>query len=225
MKQTAFILCTLLSGLLSGCNQTLNTPVGEASESQLIQPGVASSAGFKGRNVSYYDEPIIKNVNHYAKWLTQDLFANIDNPNNSEVFVVTDFALLDSDLRKTNHFGRQFSEAIMHEVNKTGFSVIDMKSSGTIRMSETGDMFFHSKELTELNADISSARVISGTMTRHRGGYLLNSRITDVTTAAVITSAQIFVPYEVVEAVLLEDTTEDRRPFKRIRLKAAKVDE
>lgn len=152
----------------------------------------------------YYRKPITKNVNHYAKWIAQDLFGNIDFPSNQDVFVVADFALLDSNMNETNHFGRQLTEALMHEVNRTGFSVIDTKATGFIRISETGDVFFHSEDYTELSQKVAATNIIAGTLTKHQGGYLVNARIISMESMAMVSSAQAFVPHEVVEAVLLE---------------------
>lgn len=153
----------------------------------------------------YEKKPLIKNVNHYTKWLIQDLFSNIDAPNNSVIFAVVNFALLDSDLKTTNHFGRQLQESIMHETNRTGFSVIDLKSSGRLQLTAAGDIFWHSEKTDELTGDINIDYVITGTMTKHQGGYLLNARIIDVETSALISSSQILVPTSVVKAVLTEE--------------------
>jgi TolB-like protein len=194
----------IVCAFLSGCN---NSP-DSASLKEPVRNLVENNAyGVKKPTVSkYYDEPIVKNVNHYAKWLMQDLFANIDFPSNDEVFVVSDIALLDSGLDATNHFGRQVTEAIMHEVNRTGFSVIDIKTSGFIRMTEQGDLFFQTKDYREMLKKTTATNIITGTMTRHRGGYLINARVIALETRALISSAQIFVPYDVVDAVLKEDT-------------------
>lgn len=153
----------------------------------------------------YYRDPMVKNVNHYAKWIAQDLFGNLDYPSNQDVFVVSDFALLDSNLNETNHFGRQLTQALMHEVNRTGFSVIDAKAMGFIRVTEKGDVFFHSNDYTELSQKIPATNIIAGTLTRHQGGYLINARIISMESMAMVSSAQAFVPYDVVEAVLLEE--------------------
>lgn len=153
----------------------------------------------------YHAKPMMKNVNDYAKWIAQDLFSNLDYPSNQDVFVISDFALLDSNLNKTNHFGRQLTEALMHEVNLTGFSVIDTKATGFIRMTEQGDVFFHSKDYTELSQKVPATNIIAGTLTKHQGGYLVNARMISMESMALVSSAQAFVPYEVVEAVLMEE--------------------
>lgn len=203
MKNTIVLICLSLSIL--ACTETMElAPVDDVKTNNETLDLMGSA---KSNTVNYYTAPIIKNVNHYAKWLAQDLFSGLDFPSNKEIFVVSDFSLLDSGLDQTNHFGRQLTEALMHEVNRTGFSVIDMKATGFIRMTERGDMFFHSKDYKELSTKTSANNIITGTMTRHKGGYLVNARIVALETHALISSAQAFVPYDVVDAVLLEELT------------------
>lgn len=153
---------------------------------------------------TYEKKTLVKNVNHYAKWLVQDLFSHIDAPNNNSAFAIANFALLDSDLKTTNHFGRQINEAIMHETSRLGFAVFDLKSTGRLQFTEAGDIFWHSENIDELSGNFDINYVITGTMTKHQGGYLINARVIDVNSSILLSSAQIFTPAEVVEAVLSE---------------------
>jgi TolB-like protein len=155
--------------------------------------------------VSYYDKPLTNNVNDYAQWLIQDLFSSIDFPHNNTVFMVSDLAILDSDFNKTNLFGRQMSEAILHEVHQTGFSTLDVRTTDFVRITEDGDLFSQSRDYTDLTMSVVIKNVITGTLTRHRGGYLLNARAVNINTKVLLATAQIFVPYEVVDSVMHED--------------------
>ncbi|GAC19917.1 FlgO family outer membrane protein [Paraglaciecola arctica] len=155
--------------------------------------------------VNYFDKPLTNNVNDYAQWLIQDLFSTIDFPQNNAIFMVSDLAILDSDLNKTNQFGRQMSEAILHEVHQTGFSTLDVRTTGYVRITEEGDLFSQSRDFTDLSMTVKATNVITGTLTRHRGGYLLNARAVDLNSKLLIATAQIFVPYEVVDSVMHED--------------------
>ncbi|WDE05208.1 hypothetical protein SG34_028605 [Thalassomonas viridans] len=218
-------LMLIMLGILAGCSSQEPQLVIEDHKPKKYQFEPVKHDKENNHSVSYYDKPLIKNVNHYIKWLTQDLFANIDFPDNDAVFVISDLALLDSDLNKTNHFGRQVTEAMTHEVNRTGFSVIDIKARGFIRMSESGDLFFQTEDYNEILSQTSATNIISGTMTRHRGGYLINARVVDLATTALISSAQIFVPYDVVDAVMLEDQVSPPPKINEISLKPSSVRE
>ncbi|MGB0834959.1 MAG: FlgO family outer membrane protein [Psychrobium sp.] len=168
-------------------------------------------AEHRAKELSTYEKkPLVNNVNQYTKWLIQDLFSNVDSPDNNHVIAVANFALLDSDLKRTSHFGRQLNEAIMHETNRTGFSVIDLKSTGRLQFTDSGDIFWHSENIDEVTGNLDINFVITGTMTRHQGGYLINARIIDVNTNALMSSSQILVPNDVVDAVLKEDDGDDK---------------
>jgi len=170
----------------------------------------------------YYQSELINDVNNYAKWLMQDLISNLDLPSNEDVFLVADMALLDSDLNKTNHFGRQFTEALIHEVNRAGFSVIDVKNRGFIRFNEEGDVFYQTRDFQEVSPKLDVSNILTGTMTRHRGGYLINAKVIDANNNALITSGQILVPHQVVDAVMKENVipTPEKTSLK---LKAHKI--
>jgi TolB-like protein len=155
--------------------------------------------------VDYYDKPLTNNVNDYAQWLIQDLFSTIDSPKNTTVFMVSDLAILDSDFNKTNLFGRQMSEAILHEVHQTGFSTLDVRTTDFVRMTEEGDLFSQSRDYRDLSMAVVVTNVITGTLTRHRGGYLLNARAINVNSKVLLATAQIFVPYKVVDSVMPEE--------------------
>lgn len=214
MKYFSLLICLILFSCSDTMDMSDEAPLEsnqvDNSSSQKLENAIANEDSDEviveeEKPSDYYRKPIQKNVNLYAKWIAQDLFANIDFPSNQDVFVVSDFALLDSDLNETNHFGRQLSEALIHEVSRTGFSVIDIKATGFIRFSETGDVFFNSKDYTELSQKVPATNIIAGTLTKHQGGYLVNARVISMETMAVVSSAQAFVPYNVVEAVLLEN--------------------
>ncbi|MEY8213013.1 MAG: FlgO family outer membrane protein, partial [Colwellia sp.] len=172
MKYKILFLCVLFTGCAELPDENTNVPV------QINQGNVSVEKTPKPMyNSRYYGDELIKNVNHYAKWLTQDLFSNIDFPSNSnsnsDIYIVANFALLDSNLNKTNHFGRQMTEAMIHEVHNTGFSVIDLKASGFIRMTDIGDVFYQSADYRELSPASDASHVITGTLTKHQGGYFV----------------------------------------------------
>jgi hypothetical protein len=187
---------------LSACSQI---PSSLENNTELnVKTGQTTSSN----EVSYYDKPLSNNINDYAKWLVQDLFASIDLPSNDETFMVADLAILDSDLNETNLFGRQMSEAILHEVHQTGFSTLDIKSTGFVRVSENGGIFIESRDYADLQQTIDATNAITGTLTKYRGGYLLNARAVTLSNNVVIASAQIFVPFSVVDSVIAEGKTE-----------------
>ena len=203
MKYSAFFLCIFFIGCAELPDEKTNTPTKINKTNVLSEEDPESNDSNK-----YHGDELIKNVNHYAKWLTQDLFSNIDFPNNSDIYIIANFALLDSNLNKTSHFGRQMTEAMIHEVHTTGFSVIDLKASGFIRMTEEGDVFYQTEDYQELSPASDASHVITGTLTKHQGGYLVNAKVILLENKTLVSTAQILVPYDVVDAVMLEAKSE-----------------
>lgn len=211
-------LC-LIAVLLSGCGLLTDESRTESAKLETEKKDdILNTAEIKPD--LYFQKSLISDVNDYAKWLMQDLISNLDLPSNEDVFIVTDIALLDSDLNKTNHFGRQFTEALIHEVNRAGFSVIDVKNRGFIRFNDQGDVFYQTRDFTEVPSNLDVSNVLTGTMTRHQGGYLINAKIIDANTGALISSGQILIPHYVVEAVMQEVTIAKPTEQNSIKLKA-----
>jgi TolB-like protein len=203
LMMNKLVSVSLLATLMCSCTVVTPrslTPISSPIKDSAMQVNSALTL------TTYQQKPLIKNVNDYAKWLIQDLFSNLDSPDNSYVFAIANFALLDSNLKTTNHFGRQLHESIMHETNRTGFSVIDLKSTGRLQFTDAGDIFWHSEKIDEVSGNLDINFVITGTMTKHQGGYLLNARIIDVDSNALMSSSQILIPANVVDAVLTEET-------------------
>ncbi|WP_100912900.1 FlgO family outer membrane protein [Pseudoalteromonas spongiae] len=135
----------------------------------------------------------IKNINHYVRGLMHQLADNVKYVNQSTPIAVTSFVLLDSDLQKTNLVGNQIAESFIHEIHKLGLPVLDYKTTDFFRVSTEGDYIF-SRDYMELRSDLSIDYVLSGTLTKHQKGYLVNARIIGIKSKAVVASAQGLVP-------------------------------
>ncbi|AIY64924.1 FlgO family outer membrane protein [Pseudoalteromonas piratica] len=135
----------------------------------------------------------IKNINHYVRGLMHQLADNIKYVNQKTPIAVMSFVLLDSDLQKTTLVGNQIAESFVHEIHKFGLPVLDYKTTDFFRISEEGDFIF-SRDYMELRADLPIDYVLSGTLTKHQKGYLVNARIIGIKSKAVVASAQGLVP-------------------------------
>jgi TolB-like protein len=114
---------------------------------------------------------------------------------------VTSFVMLDSDLQKTNLLGMQLAESFVHEMHKFRIPVIDYKATDYIRVTEEGD-FFLSRDFLELKNKALLDYILTGTMVKHRGGYLVNARIIGMKSKAVVATAQSLIPFYVADALL-----------------------
>ncbi|NDW23121.1 MULTISPECIES: FlgO family outer membrane protein [Alteromonas] len=166
------------------------------------QPPLYSSVqgAYKGR-------PLTKHIGDYVKNMTQDLIANMEYVNTKTAIGVTHFALLDTDLQQTDLLGRQMAESFVHELHKFRVPVIDFKATEYIRITDAGD-FVLSRDYLELSSSLPIEYVLTGTMTKHQGGVLVNARILGMESRAVVASAQMLVPFYVVDALIPSDGSE-----------------
>ena len=163
------------------------------------QPPLYSSiqGAYKGR-------PLTKHVGDYVQNLTQDLVSNMDYVTQKTPIGVTHFALLDSDLQQTNLLGRQMAESFMHEFHKFRIPVIDFKTTEYIRVTDHGD-FVLSRDYLELSNAAAIQYVLTGTLAKHQGGYMVNARLIGMQSRATVASAQTLIPFYVVDAIIPSD--------------------
>lgn len=218
--------CVSASAMLSGCSMFDRTESGSVASStpmtvidiksadrkQLMpeqaQPDEVDNFGALGQpqlyssvQGAYKGRPLTKHVGDYVKNMAQDLISNMEYVTNETAIAVTNFAPLDSELNETNLLGRQMAESFIHELHKFRIPVIDFKATDFIRITDTGD-FVLSRDYLELDARAPIDYVLTGTMTKHQGGVLVNARILGMRSHAVVATAQMLVPFYVVDALI-----------------------
>lgn len=144
---------------------------------------------------------VTKHVGDYVQNMTQDLVSNMEYITDKTPVGVTNFALIDSNLQKSNLLGFQLTESFMHELHKFRIPVIDFKATDYIRVTEQGD-FLLSRDFLELTEQTPIEYILTGTLTKHQGGYIVNARILGLKSKAVVASAQMLMPFYVVDALL-----------------------
>lgn len=162
---------------------------------------------YQNDNAIYQGKPLHKHIGDYVQNMAQDLIANMEYVSDKTPVGVTHFALTDSDLNQTNLLGYQIAESFMHELHKFRIPVLDFKATDYIRVTETGD-FLLSRDFLELKHKVPMQYVLTGTMTKHQGGFLVNARILGLESKAVVATSQMLVPFYVVDALL---PSEDER--------------
>lgn len=184
----------------SGQGQLAHYPAANASNASLY--GAPSQQSVYGNgNGTYNGRMLTKHVGDYVQNMTQDLISNMEYLTDKTPVGVTNFALIDSDLQKTNLLGYQLSESFMHELHKFRIPVIDFKATDYIRVTGEGD-FLLTRDFLELTDTAPIQYILTGTLTKHQGGYLVNARILGLQSKAVVASAQMLMPFYVVEALL-----------------------
>jgi TolB-like protein len=139
-----------------------------------------------------------KNINHYARGLMQDLIGNLQYVNSATPVAVSSFVYLDSTFNDAPLLGNQLAESLIHEVHKLGIPVLDVKSTGFIRVTQHGDLTL-SKDYLDLTPELPIRYVVTGTLVKHQDGVLVNARIIGIDSKAVVASAQGFIPEFVVD--------------------------
>jgi TolB-like protein len=163
--------------------------------------GSAPADALYGNGSSTNARMVTKHVGDYVQNMTQDLISNMEYLTDKTPVGVTNFALIDSDLQRTNLLGYQLSESFMHELHKFRIPVIDFKATDYIRVTDHGD-YLLSRDFLELTDKAPIEYILTGTLTKHQGGYLVNARILGLQSKAVVATAQMLMPFYVVDALL-----------------------
>jgi TolB-like protein len=190
---------------------TVEQPVVAVDDDEVDNFGALGQAPmYSSVQGAYKGRPLTKHIGDYVKNLTQDLIANMEYVNNKTPVGVTNFSLLDSDLQQTDLLGQQMAESFVHELHKFRIPVIDYKVTDYIRVTEAGD-FILSRDYLDLDSDLSMEYVLTGTMAKHQGGVMVNARIVGIHSHAVVASAQMLIPFYVVDALIPSDGSERGR--------------
>lgn len=162
---------------------------------------IGGDARYSSNKAVYRGQALTKHVGDYVQNMAQDLIANMEYLTDKTPVGVTNFALVDSDLQKTNLLGYQLAESFMHELHKFRIPVIDFKATQYIRVTDSGD-FLLSRDFLELKNRVAIDYILTGTMTKHQGGYLVNARILGMESKAVVASAQMMIPFYIADALM-----------------------
>jgi TolB-like protein len=162
---------------------------------------LAKEPVYQNDRARFSGQMLNKHIGDYVQNMAQDLINNMEYVTDKTPVGVTHFAVTDSDLNTTNILGYQIAESFIHELHKFRIPVLDFKATDYIRVTESGD-FLLSRDFLELKHKVPMEYVLTGTMTKHQGGYLVNARILGLETKAVVASAQMLIPFYVAEALL-----------------------
>lgn len=146
-------------------------------------------------------------INEYARTLVHELMSNHRAAEEGGMVGVTDFTYVDSPLDQGSVLSNHLSEAIMYDLHKFGVAVLDYKVTDYIRVTPSGD-FVLSRDFNELSSELPIRFVVTGTMTAHKHGVLVNARLIRIDSKQVISAARTFVPTQVVKAIVSNTSTD-----------------
>ncbi|WP_051333418.1 FlgO family outer membrane protein [Aliagarivorans marinus] len=131
----------------------------------------------------------------YVSDLSFNLVSSSHYVNRDTAIGVASFVELDN-YHATDNFGLQLAESFVYEMQQYGFSVIDYKSTGYIRVTDNGD-FVYSRKVSELQKRLPIEYLLIGTYTNTQHGVVVNARIVGAQSKVVVASAQTLVPHSV----------------------------
>jgi TolB-like protein len=195
-----FLSCAWLSGCAYYSNECVNYlgkyTCGELEPEQ-------NEAGMTPRSV-YSDEGLRtryshKQISHYVEQMAMKMVNNKSLEINAPIAVAS-FVQFDSTLNRTNILGNQIAESFIYELQQYHLPVVDYKLTGAIHITPKGDFSF-SRDVKLLAKDQQIGYVLSGTLTRAKGGVVVNARIIGLTSKVVVASSQSFIPGFVLNAL------------------------
>lgn len=139
-------------------------------------------------------------IQHYVRGLMQEMVISMQDISEQTPVAVASFVFLDSDFNQGNLLGNQIAESFIHELHNFGVKVVDYKVTDYIRVTPQGD-FVHSRNYEELGGTLPAQYAVGGTLSRHRDGVLINARMVDFESKAVIATAQSLIPNKVINAL------------------------
>ncbi|GLR69682.1 FlgO family outer membrane protein [Agaribacter marinus] len=166
---------------------------------------------------AYKSIPLTKHIGHYVTNMANDLVANMEYVTERTPVAVTHFSLIDSDLKETNLLGQQMAESFAHEFHKFRMPVVEFKATQFIRVTETGD-YLLSRDFLDLNNSTPIQYVLTGTMTKHQGGYIVNARMLGMESKVIVASAQSFIPYYIVDALMPSESSRQNEVVDGVRI-------
>ncbi|SNY55857.1 hypothetical protein SAMN06297280_2999 [Arsukibacterium tuosuense] len=202
-RLTTIAILTVLSGCAAP--ERTVTVTGQSGDSQdnrtqrIAQlPSTASPAGNDLQSSTGL--PLLT-VNDYVRNLVHELMALQQSLDSDSQIGVTDFSYVDSALDQGSVFSNHLSEAMIYDLHKFGVPVLDYKVTDYIRVTETGD-FVLSRNYEELSDEVAIRYVVTGTLTTHQQGVLVNARLVQIDNKRVVSAARTFVPRHIVQAVI-----------------------
>jgi len=130
----------------------------------------------------------------YTEQMAADLQRDVRGMQVDQPIVVASFVHLDSSLQNTDTLGIQLAESFINELQQIGLPVADHKLMGVLDINDKGDFAF-SRDMGKFYNEVNIGYVLTGTMLKNSRGLVINARIINFETNAVVaTSTSFFCP-------------------------------
>ncbi len=136
--------------------------------------------------------------------LVAELFATSSEPVARELQVaVATFVSLDQ-LYETSSMGRYISEQMLHELQRAGVDVIEVRMMPSMKISKGYGEYILSRDMGELSYLHDVDAVVVGTYTVASGQIFLNGRLLAISTGRILSTASTVFDMDEVTASLLQ---------------------
>jgi TolB-like protein len=103
--------------------------------------------------------------------------------------VMTSFVRLDN-LHATSEFGRVLGESLIHELSVRGFKMSEFRGQAAVSINSKGE-YFITRKVKDIQAETEDAHIIIGTYSRQFKKVMINARLIDNRTGAIISTARV----------------------------------
>jgi TolB-like protein len=130
---------------------------------------------------------ILKETDKFGtKFMAEDMGANIRSKAGAPMSVViTTFVDL-NDLARTSVLGRILAEKMIDEMNRQGFTVIELRRAQDLFVKKDGGEFILTRDVGELSKTTSASALLAGTYLATSNTIIINARLMDIKTPRVL---------------------------------------
>lgn len=181
-------------------------PERQAPTGALIQTAVPSPEALEKARMGQ-----AKGFQDLITGMAEELFRNLEDPD-PEVGELADGVLVCTfvDLKKlyrTSSFGRYLAEQMMTEMQHRRYTVIELRKSNSIMVQEKKGEYGLSREPEEIRSEVAAGAMLTGTYTPAQDHVIVNAKIVDNRTAALLSSATVIFPRNSLVNQLLKDSS------------------
>lgn len=193
--------------LVTGC-QLINPAVQQQATgagAQQHEPAVEVAVGnYLPPNVAIMQPT--KPLSDYAAELALQLLQSMQYQTPPQPIAISSFVLLDAALSHSNALGNQLAEHLFVQLHRLGVAVADIKVARHIRVTPQGDIAL--SRGAYLDKQQRAAYVLTGTMLQDNAGVVVNARVVNLQSKALLASGQIHIP----QFVLASAQTQQQAP-------------
>lgn len=165
--------------LLSGCS---NVAYVEPRERYVINEQLRVPA----------NQSTVGRFNSQIIFMADQIERNVDRKSLENTFIITSFSNLNK-LSETTPFGRLVAENLIHELQVRKWKIFEVRLTKDVIINETGE-FSLSRDIKKIKDMYKVGGIVTGTYSVANDHIIVNSRVIDINSGLVASSAQSHMP-------------------------------